>query len=78
MLRLGQKRTEINVVADQFGTPTYARDLALIILEILPQLKNKTVAIYHYTNEGSCNWAEFAVEIFSWEESLRKCLMKIK
>lgn len=64
MLRLGKERDELNVVADQVGSPTNARDLAHTILEILPQLNNKKVAIYHYTNEGICSWAAFATEIF--------------
>ena len=41
MLRLGQEKDEINVVADQYGTPTYARDLAQAILQIVPQIENK-------------------------------------
>jgi len=64
MLRLGQEKDEINVVADQFGTPTYARDLAHAILQIVPQIENKATVIYHYTNEGTCSWAGFAIEIF--------------
>ena len=64
MLRLGQNRTKINVVADQMGSPTYARDLAQIIIQILPQIENKIVAIFHFTNDGVCSWADFAIEIF--------------
>jgi len=64
MLRLGQEKDEINVVADQYGTPTYARDLAHAILQIVPQIENKATVIYHYTNEGTCSWAGFAIEIF--------------
>lgn len=56
---------EINVVDDQFGTPTYARDLAQAILHILPQLDGKPRygEIFHYTDEGKCSWAEFASKI---------------
>jgi len=56
---------EINVVDDQFGTPTYARDLAMAILHILPQLDGKPRygEIFHYTDEGKCSWAEFASKI---------------
>jgi dTDP-4-dehydrorhamnose reductase len=64
MLRLGKERDELNVVADQFGSPTYARDLAKAILEILPKIKNKKVEFFHYANAGSCSWYDFAKAIF--------------
>jgi len=56
---------EINVVDDQFGTPTYAGDLAQAILHILPQLDGfpRYGEIFHYTDEGRCSWAEFASKI---------------
>jgi len=56
---------EINVVDDQFGTPTYARDLAQAILHILPQLESmpRYGEIFHFTDEGKCSWAEFASKI---------------
>lgn len=66
MLRLGKERDEINVVADQFGSPTSAGDLAGAILEISKQIlegKKNCGGIYHYSNEGECNWYEFASEI---------------
>lgn len=64
MLRLGKEREELNVVADQIGTPTHAADLAKTILTILPQINNKTVELYHYANEGVCSWYDFAKAIF--------------
>ena len=64
MLRLATDRDTINVVADQIGSPTYAADLAKAILDILPQLNNTRVEIYHYTNQGVCSWYEFAKAIF--------------
>jgi dTDP-4-dehydrorhamnose reductase len=64
MLRLGKDRDEINVVADQIGTPTNAADLAQAILSILPKLKNETVELFHYSNEGVCSWYDFAKAIF--------------
>ena len=64
MLRLGRERDSLNVVFDQLGTPTYARDLARTILEILPNVKNSTPAIYHYTNEGVTSWYDFSKKIF--------------
>ncbi len=63
MLRLGRERDELGVIFDQVGTPTYARDLAKSILEILPKINNQNVAIYHYSNEGVCSWYDFAKEI---------------
>lgn len=65
MRRLGEEKSEISVVADQIGTPTYAADLAEAIAKILPQIKEKQKTVYHYTNEGVCSWYDFAVEIMS-------------
>ncbi len=64
MLRLGREREELGVIFDQVGTPTYARDLARAILEILPRLDNTTPEIYHYSDEGVCSWYDFALAIF--------------
>ncbi|HEC1775793.1 dTDP-4-dehydrorhamnose reductase [Campylobacter lari] len=60
---LGKKKEEINVVYDQIGTPTYARDLAEVILNILPYIQNDKPEIYHYSNEGIASWYDFAKEI---------------
>jgi dTDP-4-dehydrorhamnose reductase len=64
MLRLGRERDELGVIFDQVGTPTYARNLAKAILEILPRLENKQPEIYHYSDEGVCSWYDFALAIF--------------
>ncbi|MCR8667212.1 dTDP-4-dehydrorhamnose reductase [Aestuariibaculum sp. M13] len=63
MLCLAETRDAISVVADQIGTPTYAGDLAKVILDIV---KNKTneFGVYHYSNEGEISWFDFAKEIF--------------
>ena len=63
MLKLGKEKDFLGVIFDQIGTPTYARDLAKTILDILPQLDNKDVEIYHYSNEGVLSWYDFAKEI---------------
>ena len=63
MLRLGKERDELGVIFDQIGTPTYARDLAQTILDILPNIKNTKPEIYHYSNEGVLSWYDFAKEI---------------
>ncbi|MBS1520072.1 MAG: dTDP-4-dehydrorhamnose reductase [Bacteroidetes bacterium] len=63
MLRLGSERDELKVIADQVGTPTYAMDLAEIILHIIS--KNSTeYGLYHYSNEGVASWYDFAKAIF--------------
>lgn len=64
MLRLGSERDQLGVIVDQIGTPTYASDLAKAILEILPNVQNKNVEVYHYSNEGVCSWYDFAKAIF--------------
>ena len=61
MLRLGKEHKELNVVADQYGSPTYTADLASLLIEMI---KTDKYGIYHATNEGVCSWAEFAEEIF--------------
>ncbi len=61
MLRLAEDHDEVRVVNDQFGTPTSTEELVKAIDSIL---FTKNYGIYHATCEGSCNWAEFAEEIF--------------
>jgi len=63
MLRLGKEKEQLGVIYDQVGTPTYAKDLAQTILEILPKIDNQKVEIYHYSNEGVLSWYDFAKEI---------------
>ena len=63
MLRLGKEKDELGVIFDQIGSPTYARDLAKMILEILPKIDNDKVEIYNYSNEGVLSWYDFAKEI---------------
>jgi len=61
MLRLAEMRNELNVVGDQYGSPTYTYDLAKLLIDMAAAEK---YGIYHVSNEGFCNWAEFASEIF--------------
>ncbi len=63
MLKLAETRDEISVVSDQIGTPTYAGDLADVILKIISS-KNTNFGLYHYSNEGVASWCEFAKAIF--------------
>ncbi len=63
MRRLGKERHMLKVIFDQIGTPTYAADLAAAIVQILPQIKQGTKSIYHFSNEGVCSWYDFAKAI---------------
>ena len=63
VLRLAETRDEISVVSDQIGTPTYAGDLAKMILNIVSS-KNTNFGLYHYSNEGVVSWDDFAKAIF--------------
>lgn len=61
MLRLAQTNDKVRVVADQYGTPTSALELARVILSLM---ETDSYGIYHATCEGSTTWYEFGVEIF--------------
>ncbi len=65
MLRLMGERSEIKVVSDQVGCPTYAADLASAILTIVSSLENgnPSYGIYHYSNTGVISWFDFATAI---------------
>ncbi|GAA3777044.1 dTDP-4-dehydrorhamnose reductase [Corallibacter vietnamensis] len=67
MLRLAQTNKELNIVADQVGTPTYAKDLAGALLRIITSNSNK-YGVYHYSNEGVTSWYDFAKAIFDISE----------
>lgn len=62
MIRLGNERDELSVVADQIGTPTCAADLARAIFAILTA-DTFVPGIYHFSNEGACSWYDFTVAI---------------
>jgi len=63
MLKLGKEREQLGVIFDQVGTPTYAKDLAQVILDIMPEIQNERVEIYNFSNEGVLSWYDFAKEI---------------
>ena len=65
MLRLSGERECLRVVDDQFGSPTYTRDLAVLLAAMVQTDK---YGVYHATNEGICSWYEFACEIFRQAE----------
>lgn len=65
MLRLGKEKPEVSVVDDQIGTPTWARDLASAVLQIISVHDPEMWAgIYNYSNEGVASWYDFAHSIF--------------
>ena len=66
MLNLGSKNSELSIVSDQFGCPTYAQDIAKTIVNILPQLHEgkQQIGIYHFCGDTVCSWFDFAKEIF--------------
>lgn len=67
MLRLGKDREEIRVVADQVGSPTWARDIAEAIAFFA---NSPQTGIYHFTNSGVCSWYDFALAIFEEAQAL--------
>lgn len=73
MLRLASERDELGIIDDQIGSPTYAKDLAATILNIISNYKPNGVDYYNYSNEGVCSWFEFASAIFE----LKKITIKI-
>lgn len=63
MIRLTSEREKLNVVYDQVGTPTYAPELASIILKVINENMLDKTGEYNFTNEGSVSWYDFAVAI---------------
>ena len=67
MLRIGNNKKSIQVVSDQLGTPTYAKDLAKTCLDILSDAGSTNISkkgsLYHYSNEGVTSWYDFATAI---------------
>lgn len=61
MLKLSETHSELNVVDDQIGSPTYTYDLAVLMVDMI---ETEKYGRYHATNEGLCTWYEFACEIF--------------
>lgn len=67
ILKSGEEKSELKVVADQVGSPTYARDMARILLTFainaLDDTNPFTGGLYNYSNEGVCSWYDFALAI---------------
>ncbi|WP_333807779.1 dTDP-4-dehydrorhamnose reductase [Flavobacterium sp.] len=67
MLRLASERDSLSVVNDQIGTPTYAVDLAEVLMKIVQSSiihHPSSFGIYNFSNEGQCSWYDFAAAIF--------------
>ena len=79
MIRLGGEKDELGVVSDQIGSPTYAKDLAKDTLNILNNENYQWSRgdLFHYSNNGSCSWYEFADKIFEKTNTYVK-LKKLK
>lgn len=73
MLKLAQSRDQLQVIYDQVGTPTYAVDLAKVIVNIIKNDKN-AYGVYHYSNEGVASWYDFAKAVFEFAEIDMKVL----
>ena len=67
MLKLAETRNELGIVADQYGSPTYAKDLANALMVMIKKTEEKSVinkfGVYHYSNEQKTTWYAFAKEI---------------
>ncbi len=64
MLRLFSERNEVRVVQDQWGSPTYTKDVAAMIMKLIVNDSGK-FGIYNFTNEGRTNWYEFTEQIYT-------------
>jgi len=73
MIQLSELKDELGIVDDQIGTPTYAKDLAEVIIKII-NIKNKDYGLYHYSNEGLASWYDFAIAIFDETKTKIKLL----
>lgn len=61
MLKLSEQRDQLKVVADQYGTPTYTKDLVWVLERLI---ETEFYGLYHASNQGSCTWWDFAQKIF--------------
>jgi len=74
MLKLAEQRTELGIVSDQYGAPTYAQDIAMLIVNLISEFKQKGAlnwGTYHFSGDKKVNWFEFAQEIFQQAVNLQ-------
>jgi dTDP-4-dehydrorhamnose reductase len=72
ILNLSRNRDELSIVNNQIGTPTYAMDLAEVIVKIITA--NTYFGLYHFSNEGTASWYDFAKVIFDKTKTKIKVL----
>jgi dTDP-4-dehydrorhamnose reductase len=75
IIKLAKERTDLSVVSDQIGSPTYTGDLVKVILEIIN--KKPEFGIYHFSGTNECSWYDFAKEILE-QEKIKIDLKQIK
>ena len=70
MIQIGLDEYDADVVADCFGSPTSAKELAEAVFHIIPQLDEtpRYGEVFHYSSEGVCSWAEFAEKIMKLKQ----------
>jgi dTDP-4-dehydrorhamnose reductase len=71
MLDLSREKKELNIVSDQYSTPTYCSDLAKVVIDIIEDdsfQKNNKTQIFHYSNNGISSWYGFTKKIFELAE----------
>ncbi|MCP3926859.1 MAG: dTDP-4-dehydrorhamnose reductase [Desulfobacterales bacterium] len=79
MITLGRDRETLSIVNDQYGSPTYAFDLATVIVEICDKInKNDNIiwGTYHYSNKGKASWYDFAAKTFDLVKDHEKLKLK--
>jgi len=74
ILKLAKTKNEIQVIDDQFGSPTYVKDLAKTIIELISKESLTQMDVFHYSNLGEISWYLFAKKIV--ELSKKKCIIK--
>ena len=72
MLRLGAERETLSIVGDQIGCPTYAQDIASLIVDLIPRIEKGSIesGMYHFCGDTACSWYQFAKEIFAQADQL--------
>ena len=63
MLKLSKQNDKLTVIGDQFGSPTFTKDLAKVAIDLS---NTKYYGLYHGTCQGSCSWYDFACKIFEF------------
>ena len=73
MIKQGEKVDKVYVINDQFGCPTYSKDLVDCTLNIIDSNKFNKHKIYNFSNEGFTNWFQFTKKIFELKKNYLRC-----